>query len=489
MRFATWFERVRRPGTEKANALKSATGQSEDVRVMQEESYDSGSLARGPFVSVSTRFRRLMRVWFLLAGLLLALFPTSSAQAEDDVLYPLIFPVQGDHYYSDTFGAPRSGGRKHEGNDIMTYGKKGVPVVAAAAGEVIWISPNQGDCCYLGIRHADGWVTRYIHLNNDSRRADGSYTDDGKGWGIAPGIQRGTRVEAGQLIGWVGDSGNAENTAPHLHFELRRPDGSNYGHGIAVNPYTSLRAALPTPNMKPPCSEDDICDTVAFHYSDGTFKVWEGIEWGGSTFTFVYGRPGDIALSGDWDGDGTATVGLYRQSDGFVYLKNSNSAGWADITFYFGRSGDVPIVGDFDGDGRDTVSVYRPSTGTFYIKNTLEDGWAEQEFVFGRPGDKPFAGDFDGDGVDTIGLHRESTGLVYFRNKLSSGWADAEFVYGRAGDVIVAGDWDGDGTDTVGVYRPSTGMFYLRNENSAGNADYMLFAGSARRVLSIGLDR
>jgi hypothetical protein len=64
---------------------------------------------------------------------------------------------------------------------------------------------------------------------------------------------------------------------------------------------------------------------------------------------------------GDWNCDGVQTPGLYRQSDGFVYLRNSNTQGVADITFFFGNPGDVPIAGDFNGNGCDTVSIYRPS--------------------------------------------------------------------------------------------------------------------------------
>ena len=74
---------------------------------------------------------------------------------------------------------------------------------------------------------------------------------------------------------------------------------------------------------------------------------------------------------GDWDGDGVETPGLYRQSDGYVYLRNSNTQGIADIKFFFGNPGDVPIAGDFNGDGFDTVSIYRPSNQTFYIINKL----------------------------------------------------------------------------------------------------------------------
>jgi peptidoglycan hydrolase-like protein with peptidoglycan-binding domain len=167
--------------------------------------------------------------------------PTAPAAAADYefgemVEYPLVFPVAGNTSYSDSFWASRYNGT-HHAQDLMA--DKMVPVVAAATGTVTYVNwssnPNDlrpGSCCSLRILHDDGWETTYIHLNNDSPG-----TDDGAGWGIAPGIVPGSRVEAGQLIGWVGDSGNAEGTAPHLHFELESPGG------VYVNPYEALRAA------------------------------------------------------------------------------------------------------------------------------------------------------------------------------------------------------------------------------------------------------
>ena len=67
--------------------------------------------------------------------------------------------------------------------------------------------------------------------------------------------------------------------------------------------------------------------------------------------SFYYGDPGDVPFLGDWDCDGIDTPGLYRQSDGYVYLRNSNTQGTADIRFFFGNPGDIPIAGDFNGDG------------------------------------------------------------------------------------------------------------------------------------------
>jgi len=199
--------------------------------------------------------------------------------------------------------------------------------------------------------------------------------------------------------------------------------------------------------------------------------------------SFFFGNPGDVPFSGDWNCDGVETPGLYRRSDGYVYLRNSNTQGVADISFFFGNPGDYPLAGDFDNDGCDTVSIYRPSESRFFVINDLGSndgglGAADYSFLFGNPGDKPFVGDFNGDGVDTVGLHRESTGLVYFRNSNKTGVADSQFIYGDPGDMLVAGDWDGNGTDTIGVYRPSNGIFYLRNSNSAGNADAWAFAGA-----------
>jgi hypothetical protein len=200
--------------------------------------------------------------------------------------------------------------------------------------------------------------------------------------------------------------------------------------------------------------------------------------------TFFYGNPNDFPILGDWDCNGTQTPGMYRQDDGFVYLRNSNSQGVADIRFFFGDPGDIPLAGDFNGDGCDTVSIYRPATSQVFIINELGKdegglGAAEFSYFFGNPGDKPFVGDFDGDKVETIGLHRESTGLVYFRNSHTQGVADNEFIFGDPGDRLVAGDWTGNGFDTPALFRPSDTTWYFRYTNTQGVADQTLVWGEA----------
>ncbi len=166
------------------------------------------------------------------------------------VAYPLTFPVVGSYWYEDWFWASRASGL-HHAQDLMAA--KMTPVVAAATGTVTYVnwSQNPADlnperCCSLVVRHDDGWSTWYIHLNNDTPGSD-----DGQGWGIAPGLTVGTRVVAGQLIGWVGDSGNAEGTSPHLHFELMDKDK------VLVDAFEALRSAqtgAPVALCRPPDS-------------------------------------------------------------------------------------------------------------------------------------------------------------------------------------------------------------------------------------------
>ena len=180
---------------------------------------------------------------------------------------------------------------------------------------------------------------------------------------------------------------------------------------------------------------------------------------------------------GDWDCDGVATPGLFREQDAFVYLRNANTQGVADIRFYFGNPRDVPLAGDFNGDGCDTVSIYRPAGQRFYIINALGQdegglGAADYSFVFGDPGDNPIVGDWDGDGIDEIGLFRPSTGFFYYRSTLDTGVADAKFYFGDPGDRFLAGDWGVvDGVDTPAVFRPSTNTFYFRHTNTPGFAE------------------
>jgi hypothetical protein len=220
---------------------------------------------------------------------------------------------------------------------------------------------------------------------------------------------------------------------------------------------------------------DDGSDTTGvFRPGNGLLFLKNKNDTGIADYALNYGLPGDYPVVGDWDGNGTVTIGIYR--DGHFYLKNANELGFADNVFAFGQPGDQPIAGDWNGDGVDTIGVYRPSTGAFYLRNSNTAGDAEMSFFLGNPGDVGVAGDWNGDGLDTTGVFRPSNGMIFLKNANDTGIADIALNYGLPGDKPVMGDWDDDGDDTIGIYR--NGTFFLRNENTNGFAEIIFGLGN-----------
>jgi murein DD-endopeptidase MepM/ murein hydrolase activator NlpD len=125
-----------------------------------------------------------------------------------------VFPVAGDHQVVDTYGQPRPNGRTHQGQDIVAA--RGTPVVAVDDGRA-----ERGEDPLGGhvvrLYTSDGVKYYYAHLE-DARPASGA-------------------VRAGDVLGYVGTSGNAPRNLPHLHF------GAYRAGDVAFNPYRELVAA------------------------------------------------------------------------------------------------------------------------------------------------------------------------------------------------------------------------------------------------------
>ena len=124
-------------------------------------------------------------------------------------------PVQGAVSFVDSWGAARSGGRRHQGVDMMS--PEGTPTVAPVSGTVSHRGNSLGGMSWY-VDGDDGNLYYGTHLS--------AYANQGAG-----------HVQAGTVIGYVGHTGNASANAPHLHFEIRP------GGGSAVNPYPTVRAA------------------------------------------------------------------------------------------------------------------------------------------------------------------------------------------------------------------------------------------------------
>ncbi len=204
---------------------------------------------------------------------------------------------------------------------------------------------------------------------------------------------------------------------------------------------------------------------------------------------FQYGGPGWTPVVGDWNGDGSTTVGVV-DPNAVWYLRNENSPGAPDVAapFAYGESGWTPVAGDWSGAGPAGIGMFDPSTATWYLRNEDSPGAPDAgQFQYGGPGWIPVVGDWNGDGVTTIGVVNPATMTWYLRSSNSPGAPTIPpFQYGAPGWIPVVGDWNNDGTMTIGVVDPTTGTWYLRNENSAGAPDAGVFqyGGAQWRYLS-----
>lgn len=184
----------------------------------------------------------------------MSLFPCAVSA---DTVRQIIFPVAGDYTFRDDFHEPRGGGtRLHLGNDVIAA--KMTPLVAVVDGYISFVARPEARWGYeVEIQDSEGYTYDYLHVNNDTPGTDNGA--GGEAYAYPAGIQRGATVARGTVIGWVGDSGNAEETVPHLHFEIRDPNHE------PINPFPSLAAAsggkgisanAPRPNTIEPTLEE-----------------------------------------------------------------------------------------------------------------------------------------------------------------------------------------------------------------------------------------
>ena len=162
-------------------------------------------------------FVRFVRILLLLVGgaVLVGLFRDQIALSYRVVrLYTqppdpsISMPVQGvaPHRVANTWGASRSGGRRHEGQDI--FARRGTPVLAAADGVVTRLGGGKlgGQAVFVTGRGARTYY--YAHLD-----------------AYEPGVVPGVLINRGDVLGYVGTTGNARGTPPHLHFGIYTPTG------------------------------------------------------------------------------------------------------------------------------------------------------------------------------------------------------------------------------------------------------------------------
>jgi hypothetical protein len=339
--------------------------------------------------------------------------------------YTITYPIIGSSRFSDDFNASRSDGI-HGATDV--FANKMQKIVSPVDGTIIAVPyPQPSYGYYVSIRDAQNYRYNFIHINNDSPG-----TDNGNAQGpdiFGPDLKVGNPVVKGQLIAYVGDSGNAETTASHLHFEIVKPDGS------LENPFGSLVYGnhSTAPSVYPTLSG-------------------ENLPYGNGTNTTVQVAMGNFGLSANQYVTGPGAGGgphvlVFRQDGGLAsnfFAYDQSFQGGIDVT-----------AGDVDGDGTDEIITGTGPNSGSHVKVFEPDGHLVSEF-FAYPGYDTgvnvTAGDVDGDGNDEIITGTGPGWGTHVKVFETNGTLVSEFFAYPGNNVgvdVASGDVNNDGKDEI----------------------------------------
>jgi hypothetical protein len=199
-----------------------------------------------------------------------------------------------------------------------------------------------------------------------------------------------------------------------------------------------------------------------------------------------------VPVTGDWDYDGHDTVGLYDPAKGQFHLSNDSDR-WTDTTVVTTITASIsrveigaawkPIIGDWDDNGTDTLGLYDPATNHWYLSNA-KLGWSTDIVLDQLPTVPdtwiPLSGNWDGIGGDTIGLYDPEADQWYLNNRIDGTTTSLRNPSTpKVPDtwIPVTGDWNGNGRDSIGLYDPNSGTWYLNNRVNGSTTDLLIIRG------------
>lgn len=211
-----------------------------------------------------------------------------------------------------------------------------------------------------------------------------------------------------------------------------------------------------------------------------SWRLRGSLSAGSASSTYDYGQPGDVPLMADWSGSGVKTAAVVRgvrhgpagESTLTWHIRQVEGSGLPDLVFEYGRPGDVPVVGDWNGDGVYTPGVVRGNR--WLLRNSNSAGPPDLEFTYGRVGDIPVPGRWTDSGITLPGVVRGTTWLL--RTTQGGGAPTTTVEFGPGGTPVV-GDWQGSGRDRPGWF--DAGTWRLRHTLTSGSADQTFQFGPA----------